>query len=70
MNIFGSKPPDNTIRFLTHWRGREPGLVTKEIDYGIADTLVTRGIAEWCPGGVAKTIETAAKVPVKGKGGR
>lgn len=71
MSFFGSKPPDNTIRFLTHWRGREPGLVTQELDYGVADVLVLRGIAEWCPGGLARDVRTAAPTDVrpKAKGG-
>ena len=38
---------DAPIRFLLRWRGREPGSVDRQLDYGVRDALVRRGIAEW-----------------------
>lgn len=39
------------IKFLLHWRGREPGQIVPVEDgglsYGVADLLVIRGVAQW-----------------------
>ena len=65
--------PDATIKFLRPWRGREAGQVLGTLDYGVAQTLVLRGIAQWH--GVPATVTppvlpgsfTPAKVAAKGK---
>lgn len=36
-----------SIRFLRMWRNRETGSVNSNLDYGVMDTLVRRGIAEF-----------------------
>lgn len=33
------------IRFVEPWRGRVPGQVDNQLDHGVADQLVIRGIA-------------------------
>lgn len=50
--------PNNTIRFRQHWRGREPGQTTDALDYGVAQLLVQRGIAEF----VANALPAAPPV--------
>jgi hypothetical protein len=35
------------IRFLTEWRMWQKGQETDTVDYGVADALVGRRIAEW-----------------------
>jgi hypothetical protein len=38
---------DATVTFRRYWRGRQPGQVVATLDYGVAELLVTRGIAAW-----------------------
>jgi hypothetical protein len=40
------------IIFLRRWRGREPGHIDSALDYGVAQLLVQRGIAQWRAGEV------------------
>jgi hypothetical protein len=35
-----------TIRFVRHWRGRNPGDIDTSLDLGVAVELLRRGIAE------------------------
>lgn len=35
------------IRFLSDWRGYERGRVDSDLDFGIKEALVQRGVAEW-----------------------
>lgn len=35
------------IRFKLRWRGREPGTLDCDLDYGVKTVLVQRGIAEF-----------------------
>lgn len=39
--------PDSTVRFKQHWRGRDAGELCSTLDYGVAQLLVQRGVAEW-----------------------
>lgn len=42
-----SKTTQRQIKFKLNWRGREPGHVDKDLDYGVQQMLVQRQIAEW-----------------------
>lgn len=48
-----------TIRFVRHWRGRSPGDVDSALDYGVAEELIRRGVAE----AVQKTTTVSALPP-------
>lgn len=54
------------IRLKNPWRGRQPGFVFSEIPAGAAQTLVARGLAEYCDERVKAapvTREMSAKKP-------
>lgn len=41
------KEQQRSVRFLHRWRGREPGDVNSELEYGVMDALVNRKVCEW-----------------------
>lgn len=41
---------DTTIRLRLSWRGRPIGAVIPGLDFGVAELLVSRSVAEWAPG--------------------
>ncbi len=57
-----SNSQNRAIRFRLAWHGRQPGDVDNQMDFGVKQTLVTRGFAEWVD---TANVESSAKLAVQ-----